>query len=73
MPQWRQGASAIRRHISRENRAFGETELDLARSALAIEGQVHGIPHLQGADELGKFFRIVEFLPIGHGDDIPTK
>ena len=73
MQQWRQGAPAVRGHIARQNRAFGEAELDLARGALVIESQVHRIPHFECADELGKFLRLVEFLIIGSRDDIPTK
>ena len=73
MPQWRQGAPAIGGHIARENRAFGKAELDLARGAIVIEGETHGISHLEGAHELGKFLCIVEFLPIGSRDDIPAK
>src|SRR5262245_49513436 len=70
MPQWRQGAPAIGGYISRENWAFGKVELDLARSAIVIEGETHGLSHLETAHELGKFVCIIEFLPVGSRDDI---
>src|SRR5262245_50719218 len=73
MPQWRQGTPAIGGHISRENRAFGKGELDLARSAILIEGETHRISHLETAHELGKFVCIIEFLPIGSRNDISAK
>src|SRR5438876_4878795 len=73
MPQWRQGTPAIGGHIARENRAFGQVELDLACGAIVIEGEMHGISHLEGAHKLGKFLCIVDFLPIGSCDDIAAK
>src|SRR5919109_1238993 len=73
MPQWRQGAPAIGGHISRENWALGQIELDLARGAIVIEGETYCISHLEGAHELGKFLCVVEFLSIGSRDDIPAK
>src|SRR5215475_2422238 len=73
MSQWRQGAPAIRGHISWENRAFGKGELDLARGAIVIEGETHRISYLETTHELGKFLCIVECLPIGSRDDISAK
>ena len=55
MPQGRQGTPAIGGHISWQNRAFGKVELDLACGAIVIEGETHGISHLEGAHERANF------------------